>query len=74
MVTKRHVAVATSTTLVLLALLVMGVCECDDWEYKLIRSILSDYDSSIRPSLRHNMTLNVTFGLALAQIIDVVRV
>ena len=47
---------------------------CDYWEYKLIRDLLSDYDPSIRPSNHHNDTLNVTFGLALAQIIDVVIV
>jgi hypothetical protein len=45
--------------------------KCDQVEYKLIHSILKDYDSSIRPSLNHNYTLNVTFGLALHQIIDV---
>ena len=45
---------------------------CDKWEYKLVRDLLNDYDSSIRPSLHHNLTLNVTFGLALAQLIDVV--
>jgi len=46
--------------------------KCDQIEYRLIHSILKDYDSSIRPSLNHNYTLNVTFGLALHQIIDVV--
>ena len=45
--------------------------KCDQVEYKLIHSILKEYDSSIRPSLNHNYTLNVTFGLALHQIIDV---
>lgn len=48
-------------------------CKCDSWEYKLVHDILSGYDSSIRPSLHHNLTLNVTFGLALAQLIDVVH-
>jgi hypothetical protein len=48
-------------------------CLCDDWEYKLVRDLLRNYDSSIRPSLHHNMTLNVTFSLALTQIIDVVN-
>lgn len=46
--------------------------ECDQWEYDLIHSLLKDYDSSIRPSASHNYTLNVTFGLALTQLIDVV--
>ena len=45
---------------------------CDKWEYKLVHDLLDDYDSSIRPSVNHNSTLNVTFGLALAQLIDVV--
>lgn len=45
---------------------------CDDTEYRLIHSILRNYDSSIRPSDHHNSTLNVTFGLALTQLIDVV--
>jgi hypothetical protein len=48
--------------------------KCDQWEYKLVHHILKDYDASIRPSLRHNATLNVTFGLALAQLIDVVSI
>ena len=44
---------------------------CDDWEYNLVRNLLKGYDSSIRPSTHHNISLNVTFGLSLAQIIDV---
>lgn len=46
--------------------------KCDPIEYDLIHTILKDYDYSIRPSLTHNSTLNVTFGLALIQLIDVV--
>ncbi|CAF0756631.1 unnamed protein product [Brachionus calyciflorus] len=49
----------------------IGLCFCDEWEYKLIHDILNGYDPSIRPSSHHNVTLNVTFGLALAQLIDV---
>jgi hypothetical protein len=49
-------------------------CYCDEWEYKLVHEILKNYDSAIRPSLNHTHTLNVTFGLALAQIIDVVNI
>ena len=48
------------------------LARADNWEYKLVHDILEHYDPSIRPSLSHNMTLNVTFGLALAQLIDVV--
>ena len=47
-------------------------CKTDSWDYKLIHDILNGYDPSIRPSEHHNHTLNVTFGLALAQLIDVV--
>jgi hypothetical protein len=45
---------------------------CDNWEYKLVHNLLNGYETSIRPSMHHNLTLNVTFGLALVQIIDVV--
>ena len=48
-------------------------CKCDNWEYILARDLLMGYDPSIRPSSNHRATLNVTFGLALAQIIDVVN-
>jgi len=44
----------------------------DNWEYKLIHKLLDVYDPSIRPSSHHNITLNITFGLSLAQLIDVV--
>ena len=44
----------------------------DNWEYKLVHKLLDGYDPSIRPSLHHNITLNITFGLSLAQLIDVV--
>jgi len=44
----------------------------DDFEYQLMRDILRTYDPRIRPSLNSTIALNVTFGLALAQIIDVV--
>ena len=46
--------------------------QSENWQYKLIRDILKDYDNSIRPSIRHNATLNATFGLALTQILEVV--
>lgn len=50
----------------------VGRLSADNWEYKLVHDLLDGYDSSIRPSVHHNVTLNVTFGLALAQLIDVV--
>ena len=66
-----------SISLVILILLNKSILKfvwCDYWEYKLAHDILDGYDHSIRPSVHHNKTVNVTFGLALAQIIDVVRV
>ena len=38
-------------------------CECDNWEYILAKNLFKGYDLSIRPSLIHSDTLNVTFGL-----------
>ena len=51
---------------------ISGNVSSDDVEYKLIRDLLRNYDSRIRPSMNASEALNVTFGLALAQIIDVV--
>ncbi len=51
----------------------VDVSDCDQHEYNLIHTIMKGYDPSIRPSQNHNHTLNVTFGLALTQLIDVVR-
>ena len=38
-----------------------------------MRDLLQNYNRRVRPSLNASEPLNVTFGLALAQIIDVVR-
>ena len=46
--------------------------KADDNEYRLVRDLMRDYDPRIRPSRNYTEALNVTFGLALAQIIDVV--
>ncbi|CAL1537662.1 unnamed protein product [Lymnaea stagnalis] len=43
----------------------------DPNEYRLVRDLMKGYDKRIRPSLNHTDALNVTFGLALVQIIDV---
>lgn len=51
---------------------IIQVTRCDDVEYNLIHSLLEKYDPGIRPSINHNYSVNVTFGLALTQIIDVV--
>jgi len=45
----------------------------NDVEYRLMRDLLQNYNRRVRPSLNASEPLNVTFGLALAQIIDVVR-
>ena len=46
--------------------------KADEHEYRLVRDLMRNYDPRIRPSLNASIPLNVTFGLALAQIIDVV--
>lgn len=38
---------------------------------RLYRHLLSDYENEVRPSLRHDMPINVTFAFSLTQIIDV---
>ncbi|KAJ8314215.1 hypothetical protein KUTeg_008776 [Tegillarca granosa] len=43
----------------------------DENEYRLVRDLLRSYDKRIRPSKNYTESLNVTFGLALSQIIDV---
>ncbi|XP_037089779.1 neuronal acetylcholine receptor subunit beta-3-like [Pollicipes pollicipes] len=49
----------------------VDVGACDDHEYRLIRYLLAGYDKSVRPSHAASQPLNVTFGMALTQIIDV---
>jgi len=44
----------------------------DEYEYQLLDDLLRGYDPRIRPSINSSQPLNVTFGLALSQIIDVV--
>lgn len=45
----------------------------DQIMYQLYHDLLNDYEADIRPSESYNITLHVTFGFSLAQIIDVVR-
>ena len=45
----------------------------DEHEYKLINDLLANYNVYARPSLDHRDATNVTFGLSLSQLIDVVR-
>ncbi|KAK4027218.1 hypothetical protein OUZ56_016230 [Daphnia magna] len=40
-------------------------------EYRLIQHLMANYDRSVRPSRNAAEPLNITFGLALTQIIDV---
>ncbi|XP_041365681.1 ligand-gated ion channel 4-like isoform X2 [Gigantopelta aegis] len=42
-----------------------------DAQYRLVRDLLKPYDKRVRPALNFSESLNVTFGVALAQIIDV---
>ena len=41
-------------------------------EYSLITELLKDYDINARPVSRHCDTVNVSIGLALRQVIDMV--
>lgn len=43
----------------------------DESEYRLMRYLMANYDKSVRPSKNASESLNVTFGLALTQLIDV---
>ncbi|CAH1788434.1 unnamed protein product [Owenia fusiformis] len=49
--------------------LIQVVC-ADDYEMRLIQDLLHNYDDRVRPSRNSSESLNVTFGVALAQIID----
>lgn len=44
----------------------------DKHEKELIKHLMKDYDRRLRPSQNASHSLSVTFGLALAQLIDVV--
>lgn len=60
--------------IVLLEILAMLLtAQADKHEQKLIRALLDTYDTRLRPNKNALQVLNVTFGLALAQLIDVVR-
>ncbi|BFY98226.1 hypothetical protein BsWGS_01266 [Bradybaena similaris] len=39
-------------------------------EYRLVRDLMKSYNKQVRPSLGNNQALNVSYGVALAQIID----
>lgn len=73
MMVNRHPSftVALSLHIALIIIMYSQGASADSWEYKLTHALLEGYDKAIRPSKHHNLTLNVTFGLALTQIIDV---
>ncbi|OXA52216.1 hypothetical protein Fcan01_12928 [Folsomia candida] len=43
-----------------------------NYEKVLVQTLLKDYDISVRPTKKSTIALNLTFGSALTQIIDVV--
>lgn len=45
----------------------------DENEYRLVRDLLVSYDKRVRPSIHYTKSVNITYGVALSQIIDVVR-
>ena len=55
-----------------LCIFLVLLTEADDNEHRLVRDLMRTYDKRIRPSKNASHALNVTFGLALSQIIDVV--
>lgn len=48
-----------------------SIAFCDENEYRLVRDLMKNYNKQVRPSSNFSEPLNVTFGVALAQIIDV---
>ncbi|XP_055893279.1 neuronal acetylcholine receptor subunit alpha-10-like isoform X2 [Biomphalaria glabrata] len=41
-----------------------------DHEYRLVRDLTKSYNKQVKPSLHSNQALNISYGVALAQIID----
>ncbi|GFR96270.1 neuronal acetylcholine receptor subunit alpha-10-like, partial [Elysia marginata] len=55
----------------------IGQCLCEgyydsDDEYRLVRDLMKGYNKQVKPSVINNQALNVSFGVALAQIIDLI--
>lgn len=46
--------------------------KADENEYRLINDLLKNYNIYARPSIDHKHATNVTLGLSLSQLIDVV--
>ncbi|XP_046325861.1 ligand-gated ion channel 4-like isoform X2 [Haliotis rufescens] len=49
----------------------LALVACSEQEYRLVRDILKTYDKRIKPFVNGSGALNVTMGVALAQIIDI---
>ncbi|KAH3755061.1 hypothetical protein DPMN_189744 [Dreissena polymorpha] len=56
-----------------LVILILQVCAvlCDENEYRLVRDLFVAYDKRVRPAVHWSQSVNTTYGVALAQIIDV---
>jgi len=50
----------------------VGIATGDNDEYRLVRDLFVNYDKRIRPATHWSRPVNTTYGVALAQIIDVV--
>lgn len=59
-----------------LVFLISGIRREETNEQRLVKDLLNGYDKRVRPVMPSNtsLPLNVTFGLALSQIIDVVSI
>ncbi|XP_067936865.1 neuronal acetylcholine receptor subunit alpha-10-like [Watersipora subatra] len=62
---------AALAILVSIALVLIGEADADKLEKDLINHLMDGYDKRIRPSHNASHSIAVTFGLALAQLIDV---
>ncbi|CEF66727.1 Nicotinic acetylcholine receptor family and Neurotransmitter-gated ion-channel transmembrane domain and Neurotransmitter-gated ion-channel family and Neurotransmitter-gated ion-channel ligand-binding domain and Nicotinic acetylcholine-gated receptor, transmembrane domain-containing protein [Strongyloides ratti] len=51
--------------------ILFNLVSCFDTTVRLYRDLLNDYEPDVRPSIRHDMPINVIFSFSLTQIIDV---
>ncbi|CAL8092915.1 unnamed protein product [Orchesella dallaii] len=56
-----------------LLLIIVGLplIYCDEQELRLLKHLMRNYDSSVRPAIHHSKALSVNFSLSLHHIIDV---
>ena len=66
----RHISCTFLGTLLIFA--ITSLTEADKYEKDLIKHLMKDYDRRVRPSRNASHSISVTFGVALAQLIDVV--